>query len=113
MADREDISSLSAEEEIARILEELGSHIDSQADRLTEQLAPVERNVSAIEEQLRILGYERDASAPPHERYRPRSTPEAEPVNYETPELETPEPEFEDPDPEESDSHASASIVQG
>ena len=97
MADREDISSLSAEEKIARVLEELGNRIDSQADRLTEQLAPVERSVSAIEEQLRILGYERGDPAQPHERYRPRVTPEANPVNDEAPRPRVPVTEIGEP----------------
>ncbi len=115
MSDREDTSSLSAEEKIARVLEELGSRIDSQADRLTEQLAPVEKSVSAIEEQLRILGYERGDPAQPHERYRPRITPDTNPVSYEAPrpeepvseidesddvEFDTPEPTAEIPEPE-------------
>jgi len=57
MADREDESSLSAEEQIARALDELGAIVDSQADRLTEKLAPVNRSVEAIERKLEELGF--------------------------------------------------------
>ncbi len=111
MADRENTSSLSAEEQIARILEELDIRIDSQADRITAQLAPVERNVSAIEENLRILGYENGAPTQQNERYRPpaRSDPErAEPEaqNSEAPEFI--DPEFVDPEFEEFDSEVLA-----
>lgn len=101
MADHEDISSLSAEEKIARILDELGSRIDSQAERLTEQLAPVEKKVSAIEEQLRILGHDRGTPAPPHERYRPRATHESESAA-----VDAPPPAMRDPEETEFDDTA-------
>lgn len=57
MADREDESSLSAEEKIMLALEELGTIVDSQADRLSERLAPVNRSVANIERKLVELGY--------------------------------------------------------
>ena len=106
MADREDTSSLSAEEKIARILEELETRIDSQAERLAEQLAPVEKTVPAVEEQLRILGYENGTPSQQNEQYRPRATPEPEPVDSGSPKsevLDSEAPEFEKSDPEDSD----------
>lgn len=57
MADREDKTDLTAEEKIARALEEIGAMVDSQADRLAAKLEPVTRSVAEIEQQLEEMGY--------------------------------------------------------